>query len=288
MKQVRRDILDLIKIRITVMQLVTVGIGYALAIQGQSVAWGTVGWLMVATFCLSGGVAALNHYFERKADEKMVRTQDRPLPSKRMHAGVAVVLGLGLSVAGLGLAFVYVNKLTGFICVLTAILYVLVYTPLKRVTWVNTIIGAIPGALPPLGGWAAAVGHLDIGAWLLFWWMFAWQHPHFYAIAWLYKDDYKKGGFEMLPEVDTDGVSTKRQIVLFTAMMIGCSVGLVVTGVLGWVYLVGAIVLGAHMAKAGWGMYQEITDKTAKKLLISSVIYLPVLVLIMILDRVAL
>jgi protoheme IX farnesyltransferase len=201
-------------------------------------------------------------------------------PAHALAGGVSLVL-IGV------LALVWaVNLLTGFLVLLAAFLYVLVYTPLKRLSWFNTTVGAIPGAIPPLCGWAAATGHLTGGAWVLFAILFLWQHPHFYSIAWMFKDDYRNAGLKMLPVVDPSGASTFRQTLLFSVLLIGVSLLPTALGMTGRVYLGGAVTLGLALLAVGILFYKSHTFGDARRLLKASVIYLPLLVALMIFDKV--
>jgi heme o synthase len=186
---------------------------------------------------------------------------------------------VGLVLAGLGVLVWRVNLLTGFLVLLAAFLYVLVYTPLKRLTWLNTSLGAIPGAMPPLCGWAAATGRLDLGAAALFAILFAWQHPHFYSIAWLYRDDYRRAGFPMLSVVEPTGRRLWRLTLLFCALLIAVSLAPVALGLAGPVYAAGAVVLGLGLLAAGATVFAD-----ARRLLRASVVYLPLLLLLISLD----
>jgi len=178
-----------------------------------------------------------------------------------------------------------VNLLTGFLSLLTVFLYVLVYTPLKRVTWWNTVIGAIPGALPPVGGWTAVTGHLDYGAWIVFLILFVWQHPHFYAIAWMYKDDYERGGFKMLPVVHPDGRSTFNQVIGFSIILIPISLLPSLVGMAGPFYAWGMGILGLVMLAIGIQFSRTRSVQDAKRLLKASVIYLPLFFALILGDR---
>ena len=231
--------------------------------------------MLLGTALSSGGAAVLNNYIERDADVKMHRTKTRPLPQGTVTPAEALEFGITLVLMGVGLLAWQVNLLTGFLSLLTVFLYVLVYTPLKKVTWWNTVVGAIPGALPPMGGWTAATGHLDAGAWILFLILFVWQHPHFYAIAWMYKDDYERGGFKMLPVVEPDGLSTFRQVVAFSIVLLPVSLLPTFYGMAGQFYAVGVTLLGIAMLAIGVRLYRTHSVQDAKKLLRTSVIYLP-------------
>ena len=176
------------------------------------------------------------------------------------------------------------NLLTAFLSLLTSFLYVLVYTPMKKVSWLNTSIGAIPGAIPPMGGWAAARGELGVEAWVLFGILFAWQHPHFYAIAWMFKEDYAKAGFKMLPVIHPDGKQTFEQIFLFLILLIVVSTVPCFIGMSGRLYGIGALILGAWMAMVGINFIRSKTNIQAKELLKATVFYLPLLLLLIMVD----
>jgi protoheme IX farnesyltransferase len=275
--------IELAKPRILSMVLVTTTIGYFLAAKGIH----PLSTLLLTLFgvgCATGGSAALNNYLERDVDGKMVRTRDRALPAGVIQPSSALAFGISLVLLGL-LALVWVvNLLTGFLVLLAAFLYVLVYTPMKRLTWLNTTFGAIPGAIPPMCGWAAATGHLNPGAWVLFLILFAWQHPHFYAIAWMFQDDYRNAGFKMLPVVEPGGASTFRQTILFSVLLLGVSVLPTAIGMTGKVYCVGALVMGLAMLAVGTMFTCTRSFLDARRLLKASVIYLPLLLLLIIID----
>lgn len=240
--------------------------------------------MLLGTALSSGGAAVLNNYIERDSDQKMHRTKTRPLPKGIITPSEALQFGLTLVLMGVTLLAWQVNLLTGFLSLLTVFLYVLVYTPLKRVTWWNTVIGAIPGALPPMGGWTAATGHLDLGAWILFLILFVWQHPHFYAIAWMYKDDYERGGFKMLPVVDPDGRSTFRQVIWFSLALLPVSLLPTFCGMAGMVYGWGIAILGISMLIIGLNLQKSHSIQDAKRLLRASVIYLPLFFILILCD----
>ena len=275
--------IELTKPRILSMVLVTTTIGYFLAAKGIH----PLGTLFLTLFCVgcsTGGSAALNNYLEREVDGKMVRTRDRALPAGLIQPANALAFGISLVLLGLFILIWAVNLLTGFLVLLAAFLYVLVYTPMKRLTWLNTTFGAIPGAIPPLCGWAAATGRLDAGAWVLFLILFAWQHPHFYAIAWMFKDDYRDAGFKMLPVVDPSGVSTFRQTILFAILLLGVSVLPTMIGMTGKVYCIGALLMGLALLAVGVLFTRSKSFLDARRLLKASVIYLPLLLILIIID----
>lgn len=265
------------------MVLVTTTFSYYLASNGIR-SYGELFILLFGTALVKGGAGTLNHLFERDTDVLMTRTQYRPIPAGVISKPFALIFGLLLSVAGVIVIDLYINSLTAIIALFTVALYVLVYTPLKRITWLNTSIGAIPGALPAMGGWTAATNQLDMGAWIMFGILFFWQHPHFYAIAILCKDDYAKAGLKMLPVLDQTGSSTKRQILIHTLLLILVSIMPVFWGIAGIVYLVGAILLGYGYLHSGIKLSQSMSLDNATGLLKSSVIYLPLLLVLIIID----
>lgn len=265
------------------MVLVTTLLGYYL---------GGRGWPDLATLVLtllgvaagSGGAAVLNNYVEREFDARMERTRRRALPSGAVPPSHAFILGTTLVMAGVLLLATRVNLLTGFLVLLAAFLYVLVYTPLKRLTWFNTSVGAVPGAIPPMAGWAAATGSLDAGAWVLFAILFLWQHPHFYAIAWMYKEDYRRGGFKMLPYGDESGARTFRHVLVHCALLLVVSLLPVALHLTGIVYAAGVLLLGVGFWAAGWMLARSGSMGDARKLLRASIIYLPVWLLLTVAD----
>ena len=275
--------IELTKPRILSMVLVTTTIGYFLAAKGVH-PLGTLFLTLLGVGCATGGSAALNNYLEREVDGKMVRTRDRALPAGLIQPANALAYGISLVLFGLFILVWAVNLLTGFLVLLAAFLYVLVYTPMKRLTWLNTTFGAIPGAIPPLCGWAAGTGRLDAGAWVLFLILFAWQHPHFYAIAWMFKDDYRDAGFKMLPVVDPSGVSTFRQTIFFAILLLGVSVLPTTIGMTGRIYCIGALMMGLALLAVGVLFTRSKSFLDARRLLKASVIYLPLLLLLIIID----
>jgi protoheme IX farnesyltransferase len=276
---------SLTKPRILTMVLIMSAAGYFLGAGGSLYPLDNFIIMILGTALSSGGAAVLNHYLERDCDELMHRTKKRPIPTGVITPEEALSFGIQLSLMGVILLAWQVNLLTGFLSLLTVFLYVLVYTPLKRVTWWNTAIGAIPGALPPVGGWTAATGHIDLGAWIIFLILFVWQHPHFYAIAWMYKEDYARGGFKMLPVVHPDGRSTFNQIIGFSIILIPLSLLPVLSGMAGSFYGWGMIVCGTVMLAMGVKLAYTRSVHDAKALLKASVIYLPLFFILILADR---
>ena len=285
-RETTRALVELMKPRIVTLVLVTAALGYYLGAKGNA-DLALLSWFLIGTALTCGGSGVLNHYLERDIDLKMHRTRTRPLPRGIIDPSDALAFGICLVLVGTALLVWKVNLLSGFLALLTAFLYVLVYTPLKRITWLNTFIGAIPGALPPLGGWVAATNTLSFEGWVLFAILFLWQHPHFYAIAWMYREDYARGGLKMLPVVEPDGQSTFRQIITYSYLLIPISLIPAAIGLSGKLYLVGAFLLGIYMLIGGLKFARSRTDIDARMLLRRSVIYLPLLLLLIVIDHVA-
>lgn len=240
---------------------------------------------MIAITLLAFGVATLNQYWERDLDRLMARTSRRPLPTSKVSPTEALVFGIvQCSIAELYL-LLFVNGLTAFLGLIVVIGYVLIYTPLKTRTSISTAIGAIPGALPPLMGWTAAADNISLAAWALFAMQFLWQFPHFLAIAWMYREEYKKAGILMLPVVEPSGRLTARQIVLFTVMLIPVSLAPFFFAVSGFVFLIGASVIGIAFLVFSIAAARSKTNEMARKLLLASVIYLPILFILMVADK---
>jgi len=237
---------------------------------------------------MASGTAALNQWYEREGDLLMNRTKMRPLPSGRLIPHRAMWFGIALAVAGtLELGF-GVNWLTSELCLATLFMYLFLYTPLKQKTWWSTTIGAFPGAMPPLIGFAGAANKLTPEAWVLGAILFLWQFPHFYAIAWMYREDYQRAGIKMLPVVEPDGKSTSRQIILYSLALIPISLLPKWMGMAGSLYLVGALALGLWFLYSGVQVSLDRTRAKARRVLLTSVVYLPVLYALMVLDPVKL
>jgi protoheme IX farnesyltransferase len=277
--------IDLLKLNIMSLVLVSSILGYYLGGNGID-SFSRLLITLFGTTLTAGGAGALNHYLERDADSLMERKKNRPIPKGIIQPGNALMFGILLVLAGTVILVMQINLLTGFLSILTAFLYVLVYTPLKRITWLNTSIGSVPGALPPMGGWAAATGELETGAWILFAIMFLWQHPHFYAIAWMYKEDYALAKFKMLPVLEPDGKRTIRQIFWHLTLLVPVSVLLYIEGNSGLIYAIGVIFLTGLFFISAIPIAKDRSIKSAKLLLKSSVIYLPALLILIIIDKI--
>lgn len=226
----------------------------------------------------------LNNYLERDLDAKMVRTRGRALPAGLIEPHRVLTMGVGLVLFGVLLLAWKVNLLTGFLVLMAGFLYVLVYTPLKRISWLNTSFGAIPGAIPPLAGWVAATGQLGPGAWVLFAILFAWQHPHFYAIAWIFRDDYRAAGFKMLPVVEPSGKRMFCQTIVFSILLLVVSLLPTVVGLTGRPYFCGALLGGMLMVAVALRFAREREVADARRLLKATILYLPALLLLITLD----
>jgi protoheme IX farnesyltransferase len=240
---------------------------------------------MATIALLAFGVATLNQFWERELDVKMNRTKGRPIPSSRVTSAQALIFGVLLCLAAEAYLFLAVNGLTAFLGLIVIVGYLLLYTPLKTRTSASTAIGAIPGALPPLMGWTAAANEISMGAWALFSMQFLWQFPHFLSIAWLYREDYANAGILMLPVLEPEGKITARQIVLFAIMLLPVSLAPFFLQISGFIFLAGGTLLGIWFLYESIAMARKRTDASARRLLLVSVIYLPLLYLLMVLDK---
>ena len=279
------DLFVLAKVRLNTLVVATTAGGYYMAAPGD------VSPLALAVTCLgtalvAGGAAAINQVLERDLDRLMVRTRTRPMPDERLSVTEGMTIGLGLSLIGVITLWLGANGLAALLALATMLSYTLIYTPLKRRTSLNTVVGAIPGALPPLIGWAAARGSLDGPApWTLFLVMFLWQLPHFLAIAWMYRDDYARAELPMLPVIDRDGAMTGRQAVLWAATLLPFSQLPFVIGLANATYGIGAIILGVGLFSIAVQFARHRTDANARMLFLGSIIYLPLLWTLMAVGR---
>ncbi|MGP0066196.1 MAG: heme o synthase [Isosphaeraceae bacterium] len=278
--------LSLTKPRLVLMVLITVAVGYLLGARGQAEP-ATLAMTLLGTSLVAGGAGALNQALERARDGMMRRTAGRALPSGRLSIGEAVSFGVVLSIIGTTLLILGANPLAAAVALVTLLLYVLVYTPLKPLTSLNTVVGAIPGALPPMIGWGAATGRLGIEAWALFLIVFLWQFPHFLAIAWIYREDYRRAGFRMLTARDDRGRMTGCQAVSYALALIPAGLLPAVVGLAGSLYFVGALVLGLVYLVAAARFWMETSDLTARRLLRTSFIYLPAILLLLLFNPIS-
>ncbi|TFG66564.1 MAG: protoheme IX farnesyltransferase [Gemmatimonadales bacterium] len=278
-----RVLLELTKPRITLMVLVTSAAGYFLASGGNpdpvAMAIALVGIGLVA-----GGSSGLNQVIEREPDGLMERTRRRPIPSGRVSILAATVFTSLLAISGVIYLYLLVNRLTAVLALVSIISYVFIYTPLKRVSSLSTLVGAIPGALPIMGGWTAARPELGPGAWALFGILFFWQLPHFMALAWLFRDDYRRGGFKMLGVLDPEARQTRIQAVLYAVALVPASLLPVAIGLSSGVYSVAAVLLGGAYVTAAARFFVQADIQSARRLFRMSLLYLPILLLVLSLD----
>ncbi len=280
-----RKYIELTKPTITWLILMSVGMGYYFGLHGGPWRWMVLLNTLIGAGLMASGTATLNEWYEREGDAKMRRTRMRPIPSGRVSARGALVFGAAISAAGFLELALAVNPLAATWGLITLLTYLFVYTPLKRRTPHATTIGAFPGAMPPLIGYAAAAGSLSAEAWVLFAILFLWQFPHFLSIAWLYREDYGRAGIRMLPVVEPDGKSTARQIVICSILLLPASLAPSYLAMSGKVYLFGALALGLAFLYAGLRVVFERSTIRARQVLLASVVYLPLLYGLMLLDR---
>lgn len=278
------DWVELTKPRITLLVTLTTAAGFALASE-RPLDLPKFAATLIGTALVAAGSAAWNQYVERETDQLMRRTASRPLPGGRMIAEHALAFGGLLSLSGLTLLWLLVNPLTAAIGLATLLAYVCVYTPMKRKSSLATLVGAIPGAAPPVMGWTGASGELDLGGWLLFSILFLWQLPHFLSIAWLYRDDYRRAGMPLLTVNDLDGRTTGRQAVLYALTLVPVSILPSAVGITGAVHLAGAMLFGLAFLASAVLFAREQTVPTARRLLLTSVCYLPAVFSVAVFDH---
>ncbi len=279
-----KDYVALTKPRITWLILMSTGVGYFFGMKNGWHFW-TLLHTIIGTGLIASGTAALNQWYERVADGKMRRTQARPLPAGRLDPGKALAFAIAISAVGFAELWFGANPLAATLGLITLLTYLFIYTPLKQRSPHSTTFGSIPGAMPPLIGFAAASGTLTWDAWVLFAILFLWQFPHFYAIAWMYKEDYARAGIRMLPVVEPDGKSTARRILLYSMALIPISMMPKFFAMAGNVYLYGALALGLAFLYYGLRIRTDRTRQQARRVLLASVVYLPALFSLMLFDR---
>ena len=278
------DYVALAKPRLNLLVVASAVAGYAMA-HGDTTNLATLGWMIIGTGLVAGGASAVNQVIERDTDGLMRRTRQRPLPDGRLTAIEALAFAGILSVIGLLVLLAGVNVLSAIVALATLASYAVVYTPLKKRTSFATVIGAIPGALPPVIGWAAAEGALSEGAWVLFGIVFLWQLPHFLAIAWMYREDYARAGLPMLPVIEPDGLSTSRQAVVYTAALLPLALAPTLVGMSGTAYFAGALAITLVFLGISIRFAMTRAARDARRLFFTSIIYLPILWVLMIADR---
>lgn len=278
------DLFDLTKPRLNLLVLLTVACGFLLG-TGESVDAALLIWTIVGAALAGFGGAALNMLLERDADARMKRTAERPLQTGRLMPIHVLVTGVTLSLLGVGTLAITANVFSALLCVATLVIYLGVYTPLKSRTSLNTLVGAVSGAIPPIIGYVAATGRFDGAAWFLFAVLFLWQLPHFLAIAWTYREEYRAAGYPMLPVIDPDGSMTARQILIHSIGLTVVSLYPVINGTSGVAYLVTALVLGA--AAIGTALVFQVRsrrDRAARMIFYTSIAYLPLLMGVLLLE----
>jgi protoheme IX farnesyltransferase len=278
------DFFALTKPRLNFLVVITAGVGYYLG------AWRDLSVMklveaIAGTALVAGGAAGLNQVYERETDGLMWRTRKRPVAAGRLAVNESTIFSLALAGAGLAMLATGANLLAAGLALLTLISYNVVYTPLKRRSQLATLVGAVPGALPPMIGWAAAQGRLTPEAWALFAIVFVWQIPHFMAIAWLYRDDFRRAGFPLLPVVNADGKSTARQAVIFSVLLLPISLVPFLLHAAGAIYAAGAIAGGLGILGLSLSFASDRTDERARRLFLASITYLPMLWILLIADR---
>lgn len=276
-----RDYVELTKPRIAVLVLFTVAAGFCLA--GGSTDYLLLFHVVFGTACVAAGASVLNQLLERHTDALMRRTAHRPLPAGRLQPWEVLLWGMSLGVGGLLYLGLFVKQpLCVTVAAFTFLTYVAVYTPLKRITTLNTLVGAVPGALPPIIGWTAVRGTLPLEAAVVFLIVFLWQVPHFLAIAWLYRHDYAQAGLRMLPVIDEHGTLTGRQMVVYCVALLAISVVPVTIGVVSWWYLLGVLLLGGMFLWTTWKFARDASMTNARLVLRASLIYLPLVLLLLV------
>lgn len=276
--------LELTKPRITFLIVLTSAAGFCLGARG-GVDYLTLFHAMFGIALLSSGIATLNQFMERDLDLLMRRTQGRPLPSGKLAPTEALVFGVVLTLVAEIYLAILVNPLTALLGLTVVAGYLFCYTPLKTRSTLSTVVGAFPGAMPPLMGWTAASGHLSTGAWVLFAILFLWQFPHFLAIAWMYREDYERAGIIMLPVVEPEGRVTGQQIVAYTLMLVPVSLLPSLIGISGKIYFFGALALGLLFLYSSMRAAFSKSRQQARQLLLASVLYLPLLFVLMVLNQ---
>jgi heme o synthase len=270
------DLFELVKARLTSLVLLTTAVGFYLG-SGSSVDYAALFRVVFGTAAAAAGAAALNQWWERKADALMDRTRMRPVPAGRMRPAEALVLGLVLSIFGVGYLAMACNVLSAVLAAVTIAIYIFGYTPLKRASTANTVVGAIPGAIPPVIGWAAARGAIDAGAWSLFAILLLWQLPHFFAIAWMYREDYSRAGFRMISSDDFSGERSASQSVFFCILLLILAGLPAFVGIVTFAFLPIELALGGLFIAVAMRFLKLRTAAAARSLFITSIIYLPLL-----------
>ena len=276
--------MQLTKVRLSALVVLTTAVGFVMASVGP-IDWMRLMWVVIGTLLTAGAASVFNQIAEIKLDRLMIRTKERPLPSGAMSTKHSFIFAMLLGYVGLTILTLFINFAAAGLALFTLLAYIFAYTPLKTRSTLNTIVGAVCGAIPPMIGWVAAAGTLDYGAWFLALLLFVWQIPHFLALAWLYRKDYERAGFAMLPVIDKTGQLTARVIVLTTLVLLCLSLTSTISGLAGWIYTIGSIALGLWLLKLAIGLHLNCTDAGARKVFLASLVYLPALLCLMMIDR---
>ena len=278
------DLAELVKARLTLLVLLTTAVGFYLGSESP-INYMALFHVFFGTAAAAAGAAALNQWWERRADALMRRTRTRPIPAGRMRPLQAFILGIALSVFGVGYLAIVCNALSAALAAITIAIYILAYTPLKRASTANTAVGAIPGAIPPMIGWAAARGSIGAGAWSLFAIVFLWQLPHFFAIAWMYREDYSRAGFRMISSDDRSGERSASQSVFFCILLLIIAGLPTFLGIANFVYLGVELLLGGIFTAVAMRFLRLRNASAARLLFIASIAYLPLLLAALVLTK---
>jgi protoheme IX farnesyltransferase len=278
------DYISLTKPRLNFLVVLTSAAGYYLGALATPDLW-KMTQAVIGTALVAGGSAVLNQVYERDTDARMRRTRMRPLPDHRLAVPDATIFGVVLAASGVAILGLAANWVAAALAFTTLAIYLFVYTPMKRTSTLSTLVGAVPGALPAVIGWSAARGDIALGGWTLFAIVFLWQIPHFMAISWLYRDDYRSAGFPMLPVVEPDGRRTGQQALLYCCALVPVSLAPSVVGVAGWAYFWLALPLGAVMLWLSLQFARERSERSARTLFFASIIYLPLIWAAMVIDH---
>jgi protoheme IX farnesyltransferase len=279
------DLAELVKARLTALVLLTTAVGFYLGLRGP-MDYRALLHVFFGTAAAAAGAAALNQWWEWQLDALMHRTRTRPVPAGRMRPVIAFVVGAFLSVFGVAYLWFACNGLTAILAALTVAIYIFAYTPLKRVSTFNTLVGAVPGALPPVIGWTAARGTLDAGAWSLFAIVFLWQLPHFFAIAWMYRDDYARAGFQMIASDDPTGERSASQSVFFCILLLVLAGLPGFVGIVNFMYVPVELALGGAFIVVAMRFLRTRKRADARLLFFTSIIYLPLLLAALVLTKI--
>jgi len=283
LRQMVRSYMELAKIRLTALVMVTAAVGFVVGSTGR-IDWTAMLCMLIGTLLASASASALNQVIESDRDARMDRTRNRPLPAGRISPLHALVFSVVTGGAGLTLQLAMVNWLCAAMTAATIFTYVALYTPLKSISTINTLVGAVVGALPPMMGYAAAAGHIGPGAWVLGVILFIWQVPHFLALAWMYRRDYERGGYRMLPIVDPTGSITGRMIVMWSLALMPMGLVALQVGITGYLFAAGAVVFGGALVYLAVIVHRSRCEQSARRLFYATLVYLPLLMLLLVID----